>query len=117
MVDSSPPVSRALCPPLDIGSPLLPADSVGSEPAEAFLDLLHVHEPGLLDLLHQAQVLGLQLLEFLVELFVPRVQDEDLERERRGRDQEVRDGETPSDNHVVGGGKKIRAREQSRVVS
>ncbi len=40
-----------------------------------------------------AQVLLLQLLEVLVELLVPGVEDEDLERQRGGGDHEVREGE------------------------
>jgi len=40
-------------------------------------------------------------VEILVELFVPRVEDEDLEGQRGCCDQEVCDGETACDYHLV----------------
>lgn len=53
-----------------------------------------------------AQVLLLQRLEVIVELLVPRVQDEDLEAQRRGANSEVGERETTRDQHLCGGSHK-----------
>ena len=56
--------------------------------------------------MQHAQVLLLQLLEVVVELLVPRVQNEDLEAQRRGTNGEVGERETTRDQHLCGGSNK-----------
>lgn len=69
---------------------------------KCFLDLFQVGGPVLLDFLHQSQVLLLQILEILVKFVVPWVQNEHLERQSRGGNREVGDGESASDDHLCG---------------
>ncbi|KFY19920.1 hypothetical protein V491_04120 [Pseudogymnoascus sp. VKM F-3775] len=65
----------------------------------------------LLSSMQHAQVLLLQLLEVVVELLVPRVQNEDLEAQRRGTNGEV----GPGQNHIQGAGPDIEASLVSRI--
>jgi len=75
--------------------------SVCTKLAECLLDLFQILNASILHLLHQPQIFLLQLVEILVELVVPRIKDEDLEGECGRGDQEVCDGETAGDYHLV----------------
>lgn len=71
-------------------------DGVAHAPARLGVDRLG----HLLDGLQDADVLLLELLERMVKLGVPRVQDEDLEAEGRGGDDEVRRRDEACPNHL-----------------
>lgn len=55
---------------------------------------------GVLDCLQNPQMFSFQVFEFIVKLLVPRVQDEHLKPECRGRDEEVRQGDATGENHL-----------------
>ena len=55
----------------------------------------------LLRVFQQARMLFLEFDEFLLQLLVPRVKDEDLEAQGRGTDDEVGQGEAARDQHCV----------------
>lgn len=81
-----------------------PSDALedGLAPLLADLDLHLLHG------VEDAQVLLLEVLKVLRQLLVPRVQDEDLEAERRGGDEEV--GQRDGARHPHGGGGVVRMR-------
>lgn len=63
---------------------------------------LHVRGRDAVKPAEQAEVFGLERLEFVVELVVPRVEDEDLEGQGRGGDAEVGEGDEAGEYHLEG---------------
>lgn len=63
--------------------------SLLSEFLELFINPLQFVPPGLFSGTHDLEMFFFQSFEFVVQLVVPRIQDEDLERQRRRRNDEI----------------------------